>query len=114
MSECIFCKIVNKELPAQVIFESDSVMIFKDINPVAPTHLLAIPKKHIANICDPELLNDNLTLAIMDAIQKTANELGIEDNGFRVVVNRGLDAGEAVPHLHFHIISGRKMNWPPG
>lgn len=114
VSDCIFCKIVSKELPGQVVFENESVLVFKDINPVAPTHLLAIPKKHVANICDPELLKDNLPVVMLEAIQKTAQELGLEANGFRVIVNRGPDAGEAVPHLHFHIISGRKLNWPPG
>ncbi|HEY8462885.1 MAG TPA: histidine triad nucleotide-binding protein [Bacillota bacterium] len=114
MSECIFCKIVKRELPGQIVFENDFVMVFKDINPVAPTHLLLIPKKHIKNICDPELLKDNLPSALVEAVQKVANDLGIAESGFRVVVNRGLDAGEAVPHLHFHLISGRKLNWPPG
>lgn len=114
MSECIFCKIVNRELPAEVVYESDAVVVFKDINPVAPTHLLAIPKKHIANICDPVLLEDNTPAELVDAIQKVSQKTGIEENGFRVVINRGFDAGETVPHLHVHLISGRELNWPPG
>lgn len=114
MSDCIFCKIVNKDLPSEVIYENESVLVFKDINPAAPTHLLVIPKKHIANVCDPELLKDGTSTAIFAAIQKVTKDLGLVDSGFRVVINRGLDAGEAVPHLHFHILANRKFGWPPG
>jgi histidine triad (HIT) family protein len=114
VSDCIFCKIVAKELPAEVIYEDQTVLVFKDINPVAPTHLLVIPKQHIANINDPELLNNNSATHLFVAIQKVTKDLGLADSGFRVVINRGLDAGEAVPHLHFHVLANRKLNWPPG
>jgi histidine triad (HIT) family protein len=114
VSDCIFCKIINKELPAEVVYENESVLVFKDINPVAPIHLLVIPKQHIANICDPELLNNNIAAVLFAAIQTVTKKLGLADSGFRVVINRGLDAGEAVPHLHFHILANRKLNWPPG
>lgn len=114
MSDCIFCKIIKKEIPSQVVYENDAVLIFKDINPTAPTHWLAIPKRHVANICDPHLIEENLLQSIFTAIQHVARNEGLAENGFRVVVNYGRDAGEAVPHLHFHIIAGRKLNWPPG
>jgi histidine triad (HIT) family protein len=114
VSDCIFCKIVSKEIPGQVVFETDQVLVFKDIHPVAPVHLLVIPKKHVTNICDPELLRDNLLVAIFEAIQHVVTNFGVQEKGFRVVVNRGTDAGEAVFHLHFHILAGRNLNWPPG
>jgi histidine triad (HIT) family protein len=114
VSDCIFCKIINKEIPGQIVFESEQVLIFKDIHPVAPLHLLVIPKKHVDNICDPELLKDNLPEAIFKSIQHVVSDLGVQENGFRVVVNCGPDAGEAVPHLHFHMIAGRNFTWPPG
>lgn len=114
MADCIFCKIVKKEIPSQTVFENDQMIIFKDINPVAPIHLLAIPKEHVSNVCDPKLLNQELLSAIFKGIQEVANNLNLRDKGFRVVANYGQDAGEAVPHLHFHVIAGRKLSWPPG
>lgn len=114
MSDCLFCKIIDKEIPGQVVYEDDLILIFKDINPQAPVHLLAIPKKHIANICDPKLLEDGVAVAIFSAVGKVVSQMGIEEDGFRVVVNRGKNAGEAVPHLHFHILAGRALDWPPG
>lgn len=114
MSDCLFCKIVNKEIPSQVVYENDAVVIFKDIAPVAPTHWLAIPKRHIDNIGDPRLIEGELLQSIFSAIQHVSKEQNLTENGFRVVVNYGSDAGEAVPHLHFHLIAGRKMDWPPG
>lgn len=114
MSDCIFCKIVNKELPSTVVYEDERVLAFKDIQPAAPTHILVIPKQHIANIADPNLLQSGLATDLMQAIQTVTQELGLRENGFRVVVNYGRDALEAVHHLHFHIIAGRSMSWPPG
>lgn len=113
VADCLFCKIVNKEIPSQIVFEDEHVIVFKDIQPVAPTHLLAIPKIHIDNIGDPKLLNGRLATDIIAAIQKVACDMGL-DNGFRVVANCGKDAGEAVHHLHFHLLAGRTLNWPPG
>lgn len=114
MADCIFCKIIKKEIPSQIVYENDAVLIFKDINPVAPVHWLAIPKQHIDNVCDPRLLDGNLLQSIYSAIQHVAKIEGLSENGFRTVVNCGRDAGEAVPHLHFHLLAGRKLNWPPG
>lgn len=114
MKDCLFCKIVAGEIPSQKIYENDQIIIFKDIQPVAPVHLLAIPKIHIHNICDANLLDPGLLSGIFSGIQEAALQLGIKENGFRVVVNYGRDAGEAVLHLHFHLLAGRHLNWPPG
>lgn len=114
MSDCIFCKIVQKEIPSEVVLENDQIIIIKDIAPAAPVHLLVIPKRHIDNICDPKILEENLGEAIIKGIQDVTRNIGLRENGFRVVVNYGSDAGEAVPHLHWHIVAGRKLAWPPG
>ena len=113
MSDCIFCKIAKKEIPTQFVYENDLVMVIKDIEPVAPTHLLVIPKNHVANICDQELFSQDLLPEIFKAIQEVAEKLDLKTNGFRVVANYGKDAGESMPHLHFHIIAGRPLGWPP-
>jgi histidine triad (HIT) family protein len=114
MKDCLFCKIIAGEIPSQKVYENDQIIIFKDIQPAAPTHLLVIPKTHIDNICDAKLLNPDLLCGIFSGIQEAASKLGIKENGFRVVVNYGRDAGEAVPHLHFHLLAGRSLGWPPG
>lgn len=115
MADCIFCKIARHELPSEIIYENEEVIAFKDINPAAPVHLLVIPKLHIENISSPELVEQpGILTAIMTAVQTVVTEAGLKANGFRVVVNRGKDAGEAVPHLHFHILAGRPLGWPPG
>jgi histidine triad (HIT) family protein len=114
MSECIFCKIIKKEIPSQLVYENEQIIVIKDIEPVAPIHLLLIPKVHIDNICDPKLLDRELMGDIIKGIQEVTQNLGLKENGFRIIVNYGSDAGEAVPHLHWHVISGRKFAWPPG
>jgi Diadenosine tetraphosphate (Ap4A) hydrolase and other HIT family hydrolases len=114
MSDCIFCKIIKKEIPSQSVYENEQVIVIKDIQPAAPVHLLVIPKRHIDNICDPELLGNDLSSSIIKGIQEVTQNMKLRENGFRVVVNYGSDAGEAVPHLHWHILAGRKLAWPPG
>lgn len=111
---CIFCKIINKEIPAAVVYDDDSILAFKDINPQAPVHILIIPKKHISGIA--ELKKNDLSLLgkITEVAQKLAREQNIESSGYRLVVNNGPDAGQAVAHLHYHLLGGRKMQWPPG
>jgi histidine triad (HIT) family protein len=113
MADCLFCKIASKELDSEIVFESDDVLAFKDINPAAPVHVLVIPKEHVASA--QELTADHAsTLAeIFRAISSIAAEHGVE-NGYRVVTNVGRDAGQSVFHLHFHLIGGREMSWPPG
>lgn len=114
MKDCLFCKIIAGEIPSQKVYENDQIIIFKDIQPVAPVHLLAIPKIHIDNICDVNLVDHELLSGMFSGIQEAATQLGLKENGFRIVANYGPDAGEAVPHLHFHLLAGRRLNWPPG
>jgi len=111
----IFTKIINKEIPANIVFESDSVLAFKDINPQAPVHILIIPKIEIPKVTD---INGNehsqLLGEMIDAANKIAKDLGISEDGFRLVFNCGENGGQEVYHLHLHLLGGRKMNWPPG
>lgn len=112
MESCLFCKIIKKEIPSDIVYEDDHVVAFNDINPQAPVHLLVIPKKHIPTLND---LEDYSVLdPIMQAIQRLAKEKDIDRSGFRVVVNCNKGAGQAVYHLHFHLLGGRAMHWPPG
>ena len=113
MQDCIFCKIIRKEIPAEIIFENDHVLVFKDIQPTAPVHLLLIPKKHIPTVLDLEDEDSALMGEIHLVASQVARELGLE-NGFRLVVNCNQDAGQVVFHIHFHLIAGRKLQWPPG
>ncbi len=103
MEDCIFCKIVKGEIPSTKVYEDENVYAFKDVNPLAPIHILVIPKEHSTNVLDtkPETI-----AKIFEAINKIAEQLGIDKNGFRVVSNCGKDAGQAVMHLHFHILAG--------
>ena len=109
MAECIFCKIVAKEIPSQVLYEDGEIIAFNDINPVAPVHILIIPKKHIFSIKDITDTDQELIGKIFILIQKLAAEKGIADTGFRVVTNSGSDGGQEVGHLHFHLIGGTNL-----
>jgi histidine triad (HIT) family protein len=112
--DCIFCKIINREIPSDIIYEDDDMIAFKDVNPQAPIHFLVVPKKHITNIMS---LNDEdypLLGKIFKRINMLAEELGISESGFRVVNNCNQDGGQTVMHLHFHVLGGRFMQWPPG
>ena len=113
MSDCIFCKIAQKEIPSNIVYEDDTTIAFRDVEPQAPTHVLVIPKKHVKSVMelgDKELAAHILT----EVIPKIAKDEGIAEKGFRVVANVGEDGGQTVPHLHFHILGGRSMQWPPG
>lgn len=114
MEDCIFCKIVRKEVPAEIVYEDDKVMAFKDIQPSAPVHLLFIPKKHISTFFDLEEDDKDVLGAIHLAVVKVAKEMGLEEQGFRLVSNCKGDAGQLVFHLHFHLLGGRLLKWPPG
>lgn len=114
MADCLFCKILNKEIESDIVFESDNVLIFKDISPKAPVHLLAIPKKHISSILEIEKLDSGLLKELMEAISRIALEMQLDKEGFRVVTNTGSGAGQSVDHLHFHILGKRRFGWPPG
>lgn len=111
MSDCIFCKIVGGDIPSAKVYEDDYVYAFNDIDPQAPVHIVLVPKKHYDNIKD--LDNDKIKVSIFNAIQKIALDQKL-DAGFRVVCNTGEQGGQTVEHLHFHILSGRNLQWPPG
>ena len=113
MSETIFQKIIDKELPADIVYEDDSCLAFKDINPVAPIHILLIPKKRIEKISDSNTEDRELLGHLFLVAGNIARDLGIED-AFRLVVNNGAGAQQTVFHLHVHLIAGREFNWPPG
>jgi len=112
--DCIFCKIANKEIDCSFVYEDEDIVVFKDLNPVAPVHLLAIPKKHVSSIMEIGELEDSISSRILKIISKVAKDLNIDADGFRIVSNTGIGAGQSVAHLHFHIMGGRKFDWPPG
>jgi histidine triad (HIT) family protein len=111
--DCIFCKIVAKEIPAKIVHEDDNTLAFHDIDPKAPTHVLVIPKKHIPTLIeavDEEGIINNLFKVAKEIAQKE----GIDQSGFRTVINCKEDAGQAVFHVHLHLLGGRRLGWPPG
>ena len=110
VKDCLFCKIVAGEIPAKIAYQDEHCVAFHDINAQAPVHVLVIPREHVASIAE---LSDGLCGPLMRAIHKVAELLGI-GAGYRVVTNRGEDAGQTVFHLHWHVLGGRKMTWPPG
>ena len=113
MAETIFQKIIDKEIPADIIYEDEKSLVFKDINPVAPTHILIIPKKQIEKISDAEETDKDLLGHLLLVAGKVARQLGVE-NAFRLVVNNGAGAQQTVFHLHIHLIAEREFSWPPG
>jgi histidine triad (HIT) family protein len=111
---CIFCKIVEGEISAKKVYEDEDVLVFHDINPVAPVHVLIIPKKHLAKIADITINDAELMGKLMLTARKVAEQLGVAESGFRLVINNGESANQTVFHLHIHLIGGRAMTWPPG
>ena len=111
---CIFCKIVEGEIPAKKVYEDEDVLVFHDINSVAPVHVLIIPKKHLAKIADITINDAVLMGKLMLTARKVAEQLGVAESGFRLVINNGESANQTVFHLHIHLIGGRAMTWPPG
>ncbi len=109
MEDCIFCKIIKKEIPSNIVYESDEIIAFRDVNPVAPIHILVIPKKHLNSVLDLNTEDEMLVGKIYMVINKIAKQEGIDKSGFRIVVNCGEDGGQEVKHLHFHIIGGKKL-----
>ena len=111
----IFSRIINKEIPAAIVYETENVLAFKDINPQAPVHILIIPKIEIPKVTDLNGTEHSKLLGEMiDAANKIAKDLGIAEDGFRLVFNCGNNGGQEVYHLHLHLLGGRKMKWPPG
>lgn len=113
MSDCIFCKIAAGEIPSRKAYEDETVLAFYDLDPQAPTHVLVIPKTHIPSAAAITTENSAVVAHIFEVIAKVADELGLKE-GFRVVSNCGVSAGQSVPHLHFHLLGGRDFTWPPG
>ncbi len=114
MTDCLFCKIRDGEIPADIIYQDDDVMAFNDVNPQAPTHLLIIPKKHLSTINDVEQIDELMMGKLFSAAKKIATDKNINDGGYRLVVNTNEQAGQTVFHIHMHFLAGRTMTWPPG
>lgn len=114
MSKTLFEKIITRELPGKIVYEDDLVVAFQDIRPQAPTHLLIIPRKPIPRVADAKPEDQQVLGHLLLKAAEVARQHGLKASGFRLVFNNGPDAGEAVPHLHCHIIGGRKLGWPPG
>ena len=114
MSDCLFCKIVNREVPASIVYEDDRVLAFKDINPQTPTHVLVVPKQHIASLNDLTGEHDAIVGELVRRAAAIAKAQGISAGGFRTVFNTNRDAGQTVFHIHLHLLGGRPMHWPPG
>ncbi len=114
MGNCIFCNIIEGEIPSSKVYENEYVYAFNDISPVAPIHVLIIPKQHIGSINDLNEENAELISKIFLSAAEIAKQLGVEKSGYRVVTNCGPDAGQTVEHVHFHLLGGRDMTWPPG
>lgn len=113
-ADCIFCKIVAGEIPATVVYQNEDVLVFRDVNPQLPTHVLIVPKRHIANTEALRPEDDALVGALVRAGQEVARLEGLTERGYRLAINTGPDAQNSVPHLHVHLVGGRPMGWPPG
>ena len=111
--DCIFCKIASGEIPSNKVYEDDTVVAFRDLDPQAPTHVLIIPKRHIQSVAEITPENSAIVAHIFEVAAQLSRELGLT-GGFRVVSNSGAAAGQSVPHLHFHLLGGRDFSWPPG
>ena len=114
MIDCLFCKIVAREIPGSIVYEDDQVVAFNDINPQAPLHTLIVPRKHIASLNALTAADDALIGAMARCAAKLAADRGYADHGFRAVFNTNADAGQTVFHIHLHVLGGRRFNWPPG
>lgn len=114
MNDCLFCKIISGDIESDKVYEDRYVYAFCDINPQAPVHILIIPKKHIESVNEISGSDKPYMDAVISAIQKIAADKGLDSDGYRVVTNHGKRAGQSVFHLHFHLLGGRDMQWPPG
>ena len=111
---CLFCKIIDGDIPSDKVYEDDDVLAFRDINPCAPTHVLVIPKKHISTMNDATAEDQQVLGKMMLVAKDIAAQEGIDENGYRLALNTNGEGGQAVYHIHLHIIGGRQMTWPPG
>ena len=113
-TSCLFCRIAAREIPADILRESEGIVAFRDVNPQAPTHILLIPKEHVTSVAELSEHDAGMLAEIVQAAAQLARADGIADSGWRLVTNVGADAGQTVFHLHFHLLGGRAMGWPPG
>lgn len=112
MSDCLFCKIIQGEIPSDQVFSNDDAVAFRDVNPQAPTHILVVPRRHIASL---DILDDTaLGARLLEIARQVADTEGVATDGYRVVINSGPNGGQSVDHLHLHVLGGRAMTWPPG
>ncbi len=114
MFDCIFCEIVNKRMKSEMILEDEDLVAFKDINPQAPVHILVVPRKHIESVQDLKADDMSLLATMILEAQKIAEKNNINEDGYRLVINKGVNGGQTVSHLHVHLLGGRRMTWPPG
>ena len=113
-ADTIFSKIIRREIPADIVYEDDLCLAFRDVNPQAPVHILVIPKQAIAKLADAESKDHALMGHLLLTVKRVAEQQGLADHGYRIVINNGPGAGQTVDHLHLHILGGRQMKWPPG
>ncbi|HSM60479.1 MAG TPA: histidine triad nucleotide-binding protein [Longimicrobiales bacterium] len=113
-TDCLFCRIAAGEIPATLVHLDDHVVAFRDINPMAPVHILVIPRRHVASLDDVRAADGSLLGAMLLAVRDIARKEGIASDGYRTVVNTGADGGQTLHHLHLHVLGGRAMTWPPG
>lgn len=113
-TDCLFCNIVNGDIPSKEVYSNDDVYAFYDINPAAPTHVLVIPKKHLKDVTSADEADEALMGKLLLAANEIAKKLNLAEDGFRLVINTGVDGGQTVYHLHLHILGGRALSWPPG
>ncbi len=111
---CLFCRIIRREAPAKILFETPHVLAFEDVRPQAPVHALVVPKEHIASLNDAPDGSETLLGEVLLAARRVAREKGIAETGYRIVLNTGPESGQAVFHIHFHVLGGRPLHWPPG
>ena len=114
MSECLFCRIVSGAIPSKIVLEDEQAIAFEDINPQAPVHVLVIPRKHVASLSETASADGALLSHLLRICVKVAEDKGLAQTGYRVVTNTGRHAGQSVFHLHWHVLGGRPMRWPPG
>ena len=114
MTDCLFCGIINGKIPSELIYDDKEIIAFKDINPQSPKHILIVPRRHINSLSEMEEVDKDLAGRLLLTARKIAQDQGISNEGYRVVVNNGQNGGQTVFHLHLHLLGGRPLSWPPG